>query len=423
MFCALLHIRTNCRPISKWCWLLVLVLICNFASTQSMLETPLQKTGQVEIPFRYINGFIVLDIVFHKIVPLKFIFDTGAENTILFKREYAEVLKLPYQKRIKILGSDMSTEIYANVCNGVSLQVTNLKAQPYNILVLEEDYLYLEEYIGSTIDGILGADFFKNKVVRIDYKKEILTLIAPEYFKKESVKKYQAFDIEVIGRKPYLTCTTEVNPGFPVQTRLLLDTGAGISAIIHHNSDSLLYLESNIIKGHLGKGLGGNIEGFSGKIHSLQFGPFHFDNLIASFQSLDDILLSSDKLVKNGLIGNFILERFDIVIDFYNKKLYLKAAKNYNKALEFDKSGLTFFAYGTNLRKYFIKYVIDGSPAAEAGIQPGDIVIGIGRWSYKWYTLNKLNNIMSDKAGKKVKLKLKRDGKILYKEFILRDLF
>lgn len=410
--------------LSYFFWLVLYLLpYQKVVNAQIIKDIYHKETGQVEIPFAYVNGFIVLDVVFQKIIPLKFIFDTGAENTILFKREYAEIMKIPYQKRIKIMGSDMSSEIYANICNGVFLQVTNLAAVQYNMIVLEEDYLYLEEYIGATVDGILGADFFKNMVVKIDYRRQVLTLIDPNYFKKDGLKKYQVFDIEVISRKPYLTCTTEVNPGFPTPTRLLLDTGAGISAIFHHNSDSLLNLSNHIIKGNLGKGLGGNIEGFSGKIHSLRFGDLRFDNMIASFQSVDNVLINKDKLVKNGLIGNLILERFDVVIDFYHQKLYLKPYKNYNKEFEFDKSGLTFFAYGPKLRQYYIKFVIENSPAAEAGIQAGDIIMGIGKWSYKWYTLNKLNKIMSSKTGTKRKIRIKRNGEILVKEFVLRDLF
>ena len=50
---------------------------------------------KVEIPFEYINGFIVVDIIFEKVLPLKFILDTGAENTILLKRTYTDLLKTP----------------------------------------------------------------------------------------------------------------------------------------------------------------------------------------------------------------------------------------------------------------------------------------------------------------------------------------
>jgi hypothetical protein len=44
--------------------------------------------------------------------------------------------------------------------------------------------------------------------------------------------------------------------------------------------------------------------------------------------------------VRNGLIGNMLLERFEVFIDFHKAKLYLKAKKNYNKDFEYDKSGM-----------------------------------------------------------------------------------
>jgi len=34
-----------------------------------------------EIPFRYQNNFILVDVLFDNIFPLTFIFDTGSENT------------------------------------------------------------------------------------------------------------------------------------------------------------------------------------------------------------------------------------------------------------------------------------------------------------------------------------------------------
>lgn len=56
----------------------------------------------------------------------------------------------------------------------------------------------------------------------------------------------------------------------------------------------------------------------------------------------------------------------------------MKSKKNYNKDFEYDKSGMTVFAYGNTLNKYYIRYVIEKSPASEADIRPGDIILKIG---------------------------------------------
>lgn len=378
---------------------------------------------EIVVPFTYANGFILVDVIFQRLLPLKFIVDTGAENSILLKKEYTDLLKTPYHKKIKLYGSDLSDEVTAYVCNGTYLQFLNSRSVRHNILVLENDFVHLDEYIGTRVDGILGAEFFKGLIIKIDYKKFELVLIDPSKFNKSRVKNYEVLDIEIINSKPYLKSVTEVKAGLKVKTRLLIDTGAALTALFHHNTDSLLNTSGLIVKGSLGKGLGGDIEGFSGRIHRLQIGQFNFNNLLSSFQEIDSLLLGPEKVVRNGLIGNMLLERFEVFIDFHEAKLYLKAKKNYNKDFEYDKSGMTVFAYGNTLNKYYVRYVTENSPASDADIRPGDIILKIGLFSYKWYSLRQLNGVFSSRNGRRVKLKLKRGDEILIKELVLRDLF
>lgn len=77
---------------------------------------------EIVVPFTYANGFILVDVIFQRLLPLKFIVDTGAENSILLKKEYTDLLKTPYHKKIKLYGSDLSDEVTAYVCNGTYLQ-------------------------------------------------------------------------------------------------------------------------------------------------------------------------------------------------------------------------------------------------------------------------------------------------------------
>jgi len=381
------------------------------------------ESDEITVPFLYTNGFIIVDVVFQKVLPLKFIVDTGAENTILLKREHAEMLNISYHKKITLMGSDMSEEVHAYICNGTFLQLVNTMTVRHNIIVLEKDHLFLEEYIGSKVDGILGAEFFKGMVIRIDYKLSQLTIYNPKKFNTSKLKNYHSYDLEIINKKPYLNCITEVNSGTSVKTRLLIDSGAALTALFHHNTDTLLNLSGQIVKGSLGKGLGGDIEGFSGRIHRLNLGPLFFNNLLSSFQALDDARISTDKIIRNGLIGNLLLERFDVIIDLAGAKMYLKPVKNYNKKFEFDKSGLTLFAFGEELNSYYVRYVTENSPASDADIRPGDIILKVGCFSYKWFTLRQLNKKFVGKTGKKIKLKVLRGDEKLQKEIVLRNLF
>jgi len=378
---------------------------------------------ELEVPFEYRNGFMVVQLVLQKLLPLRFIIDTGAENTILLKKNYAEALRMPYHKTIRLLGADMSREVNAFVSNGAYIQLINAPAVRHNIIVLEDEYLTLEEYIGTKVDGILGAEFFKDMVMKIDYRRQMIVLSGAGRYSQKQLSKYQAFDLEIIGRKPYLLCEAEVNPGDTASLRMLIDTGAALSVLFHHNTDSLLQYQGEIVKGSLGKGLGGDIEGFSGKIHRFSMGSFMFRNMISSFQLLGETTLRQEQLVRNGLIGNLLLSRFDIILDLVEKKMYLKAHKKYNEAFEYDKSGLTLFAFGPQLNRYYVRHIVEGSPAYEAGFQEGDILRKMGFWPVRLLSLQHLNHKLSGKAGKEISFVISRAGVKMRKSIQLRDLF
>jgi hypothetical protein len=377
----------------------------------------------ITLPFDYQQGFIIVDVVLHKLYPLKFILDLGAENTILLKKEVATVAQLPNHKKISLYGSDLSTQITAMVSNGISLQLVNCPSVRRNIIIMESDYLVLEQYLGTKVDGILGAEFFKNLIVHINYRKSELKLTNPLYLQGMNLSQHNSYDISVVDHKPYVNTITEVIPGKETNAKLLLDTGAGLTLMLHNNSDSLLQLPAQVVKGSLGKGLGGEIEGYSGRAHKLQLGELVFNNVFCNFQELPESAFLHKEIVRNGIIGNMMLERFDVVIDLSHQKLYLKPYKNYNREFEFDRSGMTIFAFGEGLNNYFIKYVIKGSPADQAGLQVGDIITKVNYFSTKWLTLKQVNRKFIKKPGTKVKVKIKRGSVYAVREVTLRDLF
>ena len=90
--------------------------------------TFLNGQTQVDIPFEYENNFIIIKVMFNDIFPLKFIFDTGAENTILTKREITDLFQIDYQKRFTIYGSDLSQTLYAYLVRGISFRIGDMRA-------------------------------------------------------------------------------------------------------------------------------------------------------------------------------------------------------------------------------------------------------------------------------------------------------
>ena len=131
---------------------------------------------KVEVPFTFQNNFIIIDVVFDDIFPLKFIFDTGSENTILIKKEFTDVLDISYEREFKVLGADFESVLTAYLIRQINVDIPNLLGQNLDMLVLKEDYFQFEAYTGLKIHGILGMDLFKTFTIQIDYQKQKLIL-------------------------------------------------------------------------------------------------------------------------------------------------------------------------------------------------------------------------------------------------------
>jgi hypothetical protein len=378
---------------------------------------------KIEIQFRYAQDYILLDIMLNETLPLSFIMDTGAEHTILFQKFYGDLMGLNYTQEISILGTDMSSTILAYITRGVGIRLKDNIQVKRDIVVLSEDFMQLNELTGTRIHGILGGSFFQGLIVEINYKKKKIVLHHPNHYKEKYHKKFTTMDIDVNQNKPYLKADLELFSGAAAEINLLFDTGAGLTFLLHTNTSDKLKLPEHVIKGNLGQGLGGMIEGYTGLIKSLTIDKYRFSNLITSFQNNDTLIYKDVINERNGLLGNIIISRFHVIIDYNKQKLHLKPIGNYNEKIDYDKSGLLVFAYGRDLNKYYVKEVIPGSPAELAGLKEGDLILKVGFWPSSFLSLQRIVNKLSGKAGKKIKMKILRNGEKISKEFTLRDMY
>lgn len=399
--------------------------------TRSHYETDLEKKTfsvdwvgwkQVSIPFEFTNNLIIIDIQFNQTFPLRFIFDTGAEYTILTQKTFADIGGLRYVKKFSIMGADMKTELVAYLARNAHLRLGRMIAPNEAMLVLAEDYFRYDEIAGLNIHGILGADFFRRYIVEINYESRQITLTKPEYFKR-SMKKYQAIPIEVTKNKPYLKADVDLTGDSTRNLKFLMDTGASLPLLIYTDTDTTMTIPPNALPGNIGRGLGGFLSGYQGRIQTLQFSDFNFKEVITSFQASDSIQLDL-RLInnRNGIIGNEILSRFNVVFDYWNEVIYLKPNKNYRNKFKYDRSGLILIASGKNLNRYTVQYVVPNSPADEANIQKGDTILKINRVSTKILTMDGVVQKLRKRIGKRIKLLVERDGVRHKVDFRLREI-
>lgn len=405
-------------------FLVSLLHFCLLTSSQNVVFDDLRGRQSVKIPFEFKNNFIIISARLNNVLPVNLIFDTGAQHSLIFKKLYTDILGAEYERRLKIMGSDLSQELYALVTRRIHMNVEDVVDFTKDLLVLEEDYFKLDEITGTRIDGLLGGETFKHFVVHIDYRKQFITLIRKSEFKPPGTRKFDQIPLDVQSSKPFLDADVVSSSGTPIRVNILLDTGAGIPILLYTNTHEELTLPEKTITGKLGKGLGGFLEGYLGRLQQAQIGEFQLNNMVASFQQLDSLgLIRAEQGERNGLIGNQLLSRFEMYIDYPGSTLYLKKEKGFNEAFEYDRSGMTVLAVGPDLRDFIVNSIIEGSAADKTGVQRGDIIKRIRGIPTYFLTLTDISRIFQKKAGKKIKLTLDRNGEKIKKVIILEDLF
>jgi C-terminal processing protease CtpA/Prc len=103
--------------------------------------------------------------------------------------------------------------------------------------------------------------------------------------------------------------------------------------------------------------------------------------------------------------------------------MYWKPKKEYNKKFEYDRSGLTIFAYGPKFNNFYIKNVADDSPAMNVGLKEGDIILKFNGKKNTSLNLGKIHKELRNNVGKNIKIKVLRGEEEIEFEFELEDLF
>ncbi len=397
------------------------LLFINAVNAQMPGVVMAKGAKKVDIPFERQDNFIIVKVFFENFLPLRFIVDTGAEHTILTKKEVASLLQIPYERTITLMGTDMRTQITAYIARKVTLQLNNLTFKK-DILVLDEDYLHFDRFAGLEVHGVLGAEAFKGHIVKFDFIKQIMTVYDPSVFKPSDHRKYEELPIEISRSKPYITTKAHIQSDSTVTLKLLIDTGASLSMLLHTYSTPGLTLPAQTIRGNIGMGFGGEIEGVVGRIRDINLGSHRLALPVCNFQELLQISDSSFLNGRNGLIGSEILTRFNMIIDFSREKMYIQPNRFFPVAFSYDRSGITLIASGLNLKQFLIQDVLENSPASEAGVKEGDEIVSINRLPARFFTLSSMNSKLQAKVGKTVLITLKRNNEKIKVKLKLREL-
>ena len=126
-----------------------------------------------EIPFDFRDGLLWLEVTSDKSAePLTFLLDSGATVSVIDSRA-AERLKIERGNRVEVRGVRSSVAGYWPARFDATVGSVSL---PKKYLVT--DLSALSKSCHSSIDGLLGADFFASHIVQIDFSTSRIRLLS-----------------------------------------------------------------------------------------------------------------------------------------------------------------------------------------------------------------------------------------------------
>lgn len=388
-------------------------------------------------------------------VLLTFLLDTGVSSTMLFSLSEIDSLELNDAKSIRLRGLGEGGSIPALKSDYNRLKIGNVTDTNHTLYVVFDKSLSLSKRMGIPIHGIIGYDFFKNLVVKTNYNTRKLFFYNPDSYKSKECKKCEVFDLTFDNKKPYVKVTNFYDEESYEHT-LLIDSGSSDAVWLFDNSILEKHHENKWFEDFLGQGLSGDIFGKRSKIPRMRIGNFEMKNIKTAFPdvgSTENIKLFEER---DGSIGGELLNRFTIIMDYPSKKMSLKKNNKFKDPFHYNMSGLTLKHDGVvlikNKRDYFKssdnnnidgatsityssayefflvpKYVVSeirkGSSADQADIRPGDEIISINGKQTHYYNLHEIIGLFSSKEDKRITLKIKRNGIVYRRKFILKEVF
>lgn len=375
---------------------------------------------KVKIPFQLHHNLVVIPVILNNLLPLKFILDTGVRTTILTERTFSDILNLTYDKHIVISGAGGEKLVDAYITNGVTLEIPGVKGEGHAVLVLENDYIELSNFLGTQVNGILGYEVFSRFIVDINFETKMITLIKPEFFKPK--KRYSSVPITIEDTKPYvLVNVKQKEEEKNINLKLMVDTGASHGLLIEEESHEDIYLPSPNIQSTIGRGLAGDLKGKIGRVNSLSIGDYEFKQVITTFPETNTYMdsLKRNDVYRNGTIGGEIMSRFNVIFDYSGGKLYIKKNSRFNKKFEYNISGVIIKATGAMLQDYVIDDIRIGSSAEKAGLLKGDKILSVNNVAVQNAKLEQVIGYFNSKHNKFIKVEIERNGNVFKKKFRL----
>ncbi|HEV2478772.1 MAG TPA: aspartyl protease family protein [Puia sp.] len=348
--------------------------------------------------FQVLNGGIILGKVRLNNFPdsLNFIFDTGCGGVSLDSTTCEHFKLSPTLSPNMIRG--IAGSCHQRILQGMRLAIGDITLD--SLMMQVNDYDILSCVYGVKIDGIIGYSFFSRYLVWVNYDSSMMDIYTKgpvKYPKGGFLLRPRVFGLPML--EGHLADARDIN------SRFYFDTGAGLCLLFssEFTSDSAVFgpRRKKPVPTQ-GAGLGGKTDMQLTILRKFSLGPFHFRQ-IPTYVFNDSYDVTSYPQL-GGLIGNDLLRRFNLIVNYARSEIYIIPNGNYRQPFDYSYSGVNI---GLVDGQVVVTDVMPGSPGDLAGLKEGDIILAIdGKTNQDVQTYQNMLKAM----GPKVKVRVRRSN-------------
>jgi hypothetical protein len=402
-------------------WLALFATLCSLSlfslhggAQRATANAPSAQSSKLSsIPIELNGNHVLLQGRVNGSAPLWFTLDTGAAASVVNMRRARELgLQLMGSGRAQGAGGMAETARLS----GITFSLPGVEIKNLSVMAIALDSI--EATAGRSMDVIIGAELFQRYVVEVDYAARLITLYNPQQYVYNGTG--ESLPLKFYYNHPYVTGKVEVRGMEPIEGDFVIDAGSGFGITFtppFAKEHKLLEQMSRTIQTKA-RGVGGEFPLAIGRIDALELGRFKMEKPVIAFPQTSGFIAKEGAA---GNIGGLILRRFKVIFDYPRKRMILEPNKSFGEPFDFDMSGLALISDSPEFKLIKINRILEGSPAAEAGLKAEDVILEVDGRAASEYTLHSLRE-MFKKEGKTYGLKVKRGDETLQVKLKTRKL-
>ena len=398
------------NSVKKACFIILSIIhLCGVhaAAQEEFVQEPAKFLTR--FPFVQLNGGIVVlkAKVDNCVDSLNFVLDTGSGGISLDSTTVVE-LGLPISKSNRTIRGIAGLKL-VDFAFDHTLHLKGLDVQHLDFHI--NDYDLLSSVYGVRIDGVIGYSFLRRYIVKVSYDDMMIEVYSPGLFKYPRGGYMIHPDFSNL---PMSGAT--LTDARSVTNKFIFDTGAGLCFLLSKDfvDDSSIIKKGSTMYTTQAEGLGGKKVMTLTVVKEVKIGPYKFKQVPVHI--FDDEYNVTSYPILGGLIGNDILRRFNLIINYPEQRIHIKPNSHSFENFDYAYTGLGIYQMESEIK---VIDIVPGSPGDIAGFKSGDVIFSIENNYSK--NIQAYKNLFQNSIGK-VKVVIIRNKEPMILTMYVKDI-